>query len=99
MYHQADGGDDNEHDYRNRVEQNAHVDAEIFSERQPAEVIGHQCLVGAVGQAWRAEVLRSRNVGQQRHHAQSNGADDARRAVRHPFSSYSQYEEGEERKE
>ena len=41
VYHQADGRDDDEHHYRDGVEQDTHVNAQVLAERQPVEVVGH----------------------------------------------------------
>ena len=47
--HQADRTDDNQHYHRDGVEQDTHVDTEPLGERQPTEVVRHQCLIRAVG--------------------------------------------------
>ena len=63
MHHERHRADDNKHHYGNRVKQDAHVYAQSFCERQPSEVIRHQCRKRAVCQTGAAEIDGSCRVG------------------------------------
>ena len=81
VYHQADGRDDDEHHHRDGVEQDTQVDAQVLGEGQPAEVVGHQRGIRAVGQAGSREIHSCREVRQYGNDAQHHRADESRRAV------------------
>ena len=70
VHHERHRRDDDEHDHRDGVEQDAQVEMQL-AERQPREVIRHNGLVDAFGIASVSkEVLECREVAQDGHHAQ-----------------------------
>ena len=95
VYHQGYGADDYQHHHGDGVEQDAEVDAQGVCKGQPAEAVGHQGGVGAVGQTRGSEVGGRCIIRQEGHGAQYAGAEKTRCAVAHPFTSQPQDEEGE----